>query len=173
MANGGNDRDFGVIDGMGYQLVIERPQIFHGTAAPAYNQQIRQLVPIGIPDGSRYLPGGFRSLNPHRQKPDPGQRVTLSEDPQHIVNGRAGRAGDDANHTGIFGKRLFVPGIKKPLGCQLRFELFKSGIQVPYPIHYRGSAVELKRAVPGIHRDPPHGDHLHSVFRTKTQPLGV
>ena len=86
---------------------------------------------------------------------------------------RTGRAGDDADGAGIFGQGLFVSGVEQPLRRQLFLQLLKGGIQVAHAVHGHGGAVQLIRAVSGVHRDLAHGDDLHAVFRAKAQTHGA
>ena len=97
---------------MGDQFVVERPQILNGAAAPANDQQVGELVTVGIPDGCGNLPRRFRTLHPHGQEPHLRQRIAFPKNPEHIMHRRTGGAGDDADGAGTFGQRLFVGGVK-------------------------------------------------------------
>ena len=97
---------------MGDQFVVERPQILNGAAASANDQQVGQLVTVGIADGRGDFPRRFRALHPHGQEPHLRQRIAFPENPEHIMHRRAGGAGDDADGAGTFGQRFFVGWVK-------------------------------------------------------------
>ena len=173
MANSGDHGDLGLINCIGHPFVVEGPKVFDAAAASAHDQQISQLVMVGISDGSRDLTGSFRTLDTDRQQLHMGQRVTLTQDPQHIVHRRTGGTGDDTNSAGILRQRLLMGRIKQPLGSQFLLQLLKGGIEITHAVHSHGSAVKLIGAVSGINGDLAHSNDLHTVFRTKPQAHGI
>ena len=112
VSHGGDHGNFRFINGMGDQFVVERPQILNGAAASANDQQIGELVTVGIPDGRGDFPRRFRALHPNGQEPHLCQRIPLSENAEHIMHRRAGGTGDDSDGAGAFGQRLFAGGVK-------------------------------------------------------------
>ena len=128
---------------------------------------------IGIADGSGDLTGCFHTLYPDRQQPDSGQRVSLIQNPQHIMNRGACGAGDDADGARKLGNGLFMGRVKQALGLEFLFQLLEGGIEVTDTVHGHGGAVELISAVPGKYGNLTHGDNLHAVLRPEAQPQGI
>ena len=173
MPHGGNNGYIRIVDGMGHPLVVKGPQILHGAAAPAHDQQVGQMIMIGVANGGGDLPRRFHPLHPHGKQPHLRQRVSLVQNSEHIMDGGSGGAGDDADGSRIRRQRLLMLRGKKPLGGQLLFQLLKGGVQIPHPVHGQAAAIELKRAVSGVDGDPPHGNDFHAVFRAEAKPGGV
>ena len=173
VAHRGNHRNLGFIDGIGNPLVIKGPKVLNGAASPAHDQQVRQLIPVGILDGRGDLTGSLRSLYPDGKQPHLGQRITLAQDPQHIMDSGTGGAGNDANGTRVSGQRLLMGRVKQALGGQLLLELLEGGIEVTHTVHGHGSDIQLVCAVPGENRYLTHGDNLHTVLRPEPEPHGI
>ena len=89
------------------------------------------------------------------------------------MNRRPGRAGDHADGSRIFRQLLFLFGVKQALGRQLRLQLLKGRVQVPYTVHAHSRAIELVRAVSGVYGNSAQSDDLHAVGRPEAQAHGV
>ena len=121
MSNSRNDRNNRFINGPGHDLLVKGPQILHTAAASSNDQQITQLVIIGVADGCGDLSWCLCPLYPNGKQQYLHKRIPLAQDPQHIVDSCTGAAGNDADGTGKLGNWFFVGRIKKPLGFQLLF----------------------------------------------------
>ena len=66
VSHGRDHRDLGIVNGVGHDFFIERPQILNGAATPANDQKIGKLVPIGIADGCCDLSRSLRALDTDR-----------------------------------------------------------------------------------------------------------
>src|SRR5262245_24030418 len=74
MSNGGNDGNFRFKDGPGYDLGIERRQVFVAAAAAPEENDVDAGVPIEMPERVRDLGRGFGSLNANGANPNLGAR---------------------------------------------------------------------------------------------------
>ena len=171
MPDGGNDRDLGIINGPGHALVVERPEILHRAAAAAGNDEVRDLIAVGIADRARDLRRGLRALHAYRQELDLGQRIPLAENAEHIHDRSTGGGGDDGDGMRIFGDRLLVRRIKKALLGQLFLQLLERNVKIARAVGCERIAVELVRAVAREDRHTAGGNHLHPVFRPEAQAL--
>ena len=130
MADGGDDRDLGCVDGAGHALIVEGPEILHGAAAASGDDDIRQLL------------AGWRSGSPLQSPPGPpppgpapaaactsAQRIALPQDAQHIVDRRARRGRDDGDPVrDTRGSGFLCAGSNSPSAMQLLLELLKGHI---------------------------------------------
>ena len=94
VAHGGDDGRLTVVDGPGHPLVVEGPQVLHGPAAPAGDDDVPDLPPVRVPDGPHDLRRGLGPLDPHRQQDHPGDGIPAAEDADHVVDRRPGAGGD-------------------------------------------------------------------------------
>ncbi|MPM90439.1 hypothetical protein SDC9_137560 [bioreactor metagenome] len=173
MTHGGDHRKFRLIDGPGHPLVIEGPQVLHGPAAPARDNQVSHLIAVCIPDGPRDFRRGLRPLHPHRKQRRLGGGESPPQNAEHVVNRRPGGGGDDGNSPGIAGQELFMRLVEQALLQKLCLELLKGHRQIANPVRRQAAAVELIGPVSWEDGNPPLGNGLHAVFRTKPQPLGL
>ena len=91
VADGGDDRNLGFRDRICHTFIVEGPEVLNGTAAPSGDDQIRHMIAVGIAQGADNLRRGLRSLHPHSQQHNLCQRIPLAQNPQHVMQGRAGR----------------------------------------------------------------------------------
>ena len=167
--DGGNDRDLGIINGPGHALVVERPEILHRAAAAAGNDEVRDLIAVGIADRARDLRRGLRALHAYRQELDLGQRIPLAENAEHIHDRRACGRCDDGDRMWVSGQRLFVRRVKQALPGELFLQLLERDIQIARAVCRQRTAIELVRAVAREDADAAEGDDLHAVFRAKAK----
>ena len=169
MAHGGYDGRLTIVNGPGYPLVVEGPQVLHGPAAPSGDDDVADLPAVRVPNGPGNLRRSLGALDPHRQQNHLGDGIPAAQDADHIMNGGTSCRGHHSDALGIPGQRLFVSGIKKSLGVELGLELLEGHCQVSRSLRGQSVAVELVGAVPGEHGDPAPGDDLHAVFRPEPQ----
>ena len=97
----------------------------------------------------------------------------LAENPEHIMDCRTCRAGNDANGTRVAWQRLLVGWVKETFRRQLFLQRLESRVEIPYTVHCQCAAIELVCAVPWEYGNLAHGNDLHAVFRTESQPHSV
>ena len=148
MAHGGDDRNLRGIDGTGYVLVVEGPEILHGAAAPSGNQQVGHPMPVGPGDGRAKLPRGLRPLYPHRQHQHLRQRPAGPQYAEHIPHRRPRWGGNEGDFSGIARDGLLVGRVEQPLLVELLLELFKGHMEVPHAVGCQLTTVELILPVP-------------------------
>ena len=172
MAHGGDYGNLGEIDHARHPLVVEGPEVLHGAAAPAGDNQVGDLVAVDVADGPGDFRRGFGALDPHRQQDHLGQGVPLAENPEHVVDGGPGRRGDNGDALGKDWQGQLVGRIEETFLVELLLQLLKGHIEVADALGRQPFAVELIGPVPGEDRDPPCGQHLHAVLRPKPQRRG-
>ena len=173
MSHSGDDRGLAGIDGAGHSLVVEGPQILHGAAAPAGDDDVTDLPFIRVPDGSGDLRRSLRALHPDGQQDDFRNGIPAAQNADHVVDRRARRGSHNGDLLRISGQRLFVGGVKQPLGVQLGLQLLKSHRQVAHALRGHGIAVELIGTVTGKHGDTARHHYLHAVFRPEPEAHGA
>ena len=173
MAHGGDDGRLAVVDGPGDPLVVEGPQVLHGPAAPAGDDDVADPPLVRVPDGAGDLRRGLRSLHPHGQQDHLGQGIAAAEYADHVVDRRPGTGGDDGDLLRVRGQGHLVGGVEEPLLPELLLELLEGHRQIPRPLGSQGIAVELVGPVPGKDRDPAGGHCLHAVLRPEPEAGGL
>ena len=173
MAYGGDHRDLGAVDGPSHALLVKGPQVLHGAAPPAGDDQVGGLMEVGPVQGGGDLLRRPLPLHPHRQDAHLGQGVSGPQDAQHVPHRRPCRRGDQGDAPGIGGQRPFVGLVEQALPQQLLLQLLKGYVQVPRSLRGQADAVQLILPVPWEHGDPPGGDDLHPVLRAEAQGGGV
>ena len=64
-------------------------------------------------------------------------------------------------------------GIKQTLGLKLGLQLFKGHMQISHPIRSQTGTIQLVGPIPGKDGNFAQCQHLHAVFRPKTEPHGA
>jgi len=113
--DGGYDRDVRIIDRARDPLIIKRPQVLDRTAAAAGNDEIPDLIAIGIPERSGNLRRCLRSLYAHGQQHDLAGRPSLAEHADNVAHGCARRRRDHSDPLRKCRQRLFVRTVKQAL----------------------------------------------------------
>ena len=101
-------------------LLIEGPQILHGTTTATNYEHINQLLCVEKPDGSSYFLGSTLALHQDRVQIQLDARITTSRDSDDIVYSCTGGRCDDANALCITRKSLLALLVKQALASQLR-----------------------------------------------------
>ena len=81
--------------------------------------------------------------------------------------------GDDADAVGIGGQGLLVGQLEQALLHEPILHLLEGHLQVSGPVGDQAGAVELIGPVPGIDRDPAHGEDRHAVLGLEAQGPGA
>ena len=115
MPDGGYDRDVRIIDRTRDPLIIKRPQVLDRTAAAAGNDEVTDLIAIGIPDRSGNLCRCLRSLYAHGQQHDLAGRPSLAEYADNVAHCCARRRRDHSDALWKCRQRLFVRTVKQAL----------------------------------------------------------
>ena len=171
MSDGRYDRDVRIIDRTRDPLVIERPQVLDRTAAAAGDDQVADLIAVGIPDGTGDLRRRLRPLHAHGQQHDLAGRPALAEHADNIADGRTRRRRDHSDPLRKCRQRLFVCTVKQALFLELLLELLISRIQVAHAARDEPRAIELIRPVARIDRDAADRRNAHAARRAKAQRL--
>ena len=169
MPDGRDHGDPGGVDGPGHPLVVEGPEVLQRAAAPSRDDQIGDLMAVGVADGRGDLRRGLRALDQDRQQQDLRHRPALAQNADHVVHRRARRGGDDGDPSGEGRQRLLVRLIEEPFGIKALLELFKGHLEIADAVGHDRGAGELIRAVPGIDPETSAGKDAHPVFRTEAK----
>ena len=150
MTDSGDHGNLGLINSVGNLFIVKGPQVFNRAAASTHNQQVCQLVIIGIADSSSDFIRCFRPLYSYRKQTNLRQRIPFSQNAEHIMYRGSSRAGNNTDHTGILRNRFFVRRVKQSLGRQFGLQLLKSRIKITDAVKNQAAAVKLICAVSGI-----------------------
>ena len=172
MTHGRNHRDFRSGDGPDHTLIVKGPQVFHGTPAPAYDQHVRQFVPVEEPDPPDDFRRGFRALDLYGIQPELYGRIPAAGHVDDVPDRCPGRRCDDAHHFGIGRQGTLPAGVEEPFGGEFFLQLLIGDHQVPGSQGHHHVHVELIDPVPFIQVDPAHPQHLVPVFGQLLQAPG-
>jgi len=168
MADSRNHRNFRIKNCPRHALIVESPEILHGTTAASGNDQIGYLIAVCVADRARNLSRCFHSLHAYGQKLNLCQRITLCQNAEHVHNRCARGGSDDSNGMRVFGQRLFMRRIEQPFLREFFFQLLECDIQIAHAIGRYIAAIQLIRAVARKNCHTAIRDHLHAVFRFET-----
>ena len=173
MPHSGNDGNIATGDGPGHDLFVKGPEILHGPAAPAGDDDVGQVVAVYIVQHGGDLLRRARSLDPDGTHQHPGQGPAPSQNADHVLHRRAGGRGDQGDRPGIPGEGLFPGGVKEALGRQLFLQLFKGHGQVPHPVGLHVGDIDLVLPALGEQAHPAREDDLHPRFRAEAETHGI
>ena len=115
----GDDRNGAGVHGPGHPLLVERPEVLEGAAAPHHEEDVALRATYRDADGARDLLSRAFPLHPgrvdhHRQRREPAPQHL-----EHVVHRRAARRGDHPELARKGGKGPLVPRIEETLLLEL------------------------------------------------------
>lgn len=173
MADGGNDRDGGSVDGAGDDFLIKRPKILEAAAAAAEDEKIAEGVLVGLADLPDNFGGGLGSLNAGGEEADGAIPVAALEDGEKVPEGGTAGGGDDADGAGQGRDGLFAPGIEETLGFEAVFEFEEGLLEAAHAILLDLTEDNLVGAAGLVDAEASAADDLEAISELNGQAGGI
>ena len=134
MADGRNDRYAGMVNGLDHSRAVEAPQVFHGAAAAADDEDVQVLAPAHLADGLGDSRIDAVALDGNGMQDDFGIRIALAGNLINVVEHGAGLRRQDADAPGEARQLLLVAAVEIALSRQFVLDAFVLGLQRPGPL---------------------------------------
>ena len=135
------------------RFVVEAPQILDRAAAARDDDRVEVITLIQSLQRGDDLGRSIIALHGRRREHHPQQRPAAANDVEHVLQGRAGGRGDNADGVHDRRERAFPIGFKEALGLQLRLEPLELLIEIAHARRLDRVDVELIRALHFVHAD--------------------
>ena len=134
MADGRNDRDLSAIDGFDNVRAVEAPQVFHGSAAAADDEDVQVFSLPHLIDGSGDGLIDALPLDGDGPKNDIGIGIALAGNAADVVQDGARRRRQDADTPGKARQFFFMAAVEVALGLKVLLDLFILGLEGSRPL---------------------------------------
>ena len=182
MANARDHRHRAVKHGAGHGLVVERPQVFHGTAT-AHQQDdvdvhrslrgaIRHRQGVELLQGLANLGGSALPLHTGRRQHHGNVGHPALQGGHHIVQSGSAQRSHYANAPHLARQRAFVGGIKQTQGLELGLEQQKLLKQSALACAGHAFDHQLELTARLVHTELARDFHPLAVARRKFQAAG-
>ena len=132
-------------------FIVKAPEILHGSAAPADDDDIRMVPPgqaVQCPDSADNRRRRVRTLHQSRLQNDPDERIPPPGCCDNVVDGLSGIRGDHAERPHIGGKRLLIRLVEHSLLFELFLQPFKLLLQLSHTVQNDLFCIQL--ILPGL-----------------------
>ena len=166
----GDDRNGAGVHGPGYPLLVERPEVLEGAAAPHHEEDVALRAAHRDADRVRDLLSRAFPLDPgrvdhHRQRGEPA-----SQHLEHVVHRRAARRGDHPELARKGWRGALVLCIEESLLLELAAQALVGEPERAFARRLELLHHELVVPARAVQAHPGAGDHLHPVPRLEPEP---
>ena len=169
----GDDRNGAGVDGPGHPLLVERPEVLEGAAAPYHEEDVALRAAHRDADRVRDLLSRTFPLHPgrvdhHRQRGEPAPQHL-----EHVVHRRAARRGDHPELARKGGQGALVLPVEETLLLELEAQALVGEPKRAFARRLELLHHELVVPARAVQAHPGAGDHLHAVPRLEPEPHPV
>ncbi len=168
MPDGRDDRDAGARDRPRDELLVKGPEVLDASPAPPDDQHLSRLFGVGQIQRLRDLLGRAVALHFHRKDDELKMPAQLAD---HVVDGGAGRRGDEADPVRKLGDGPLARLVEQSLRRQAFLQLLEGQLQRADALGLHAQHLELVLPAAFVRRDLTQAEHLQPVGELELQML--
>ncbi len=169
MPDRGHHRNRAELNRAGDRFLVERPEIFHRSAAAPDDEDVDAANLGKLPDPRGDFGGGAFTLHARRADDDMRGGMSPAEHLEDIAQRGAVERRHDADLRGQHRQRSLAGSVKEPFGLQPLLQLLEGHLQGTRAARLHVLADELILAFGVVDPEPAARDHVLAVFQLEFQ----